>query len=234
MNQSIEIPDVSIHQQECLSIDNFKQMDKLAVEQYGLPIELMMENAGLQLARLVVHLLPKNTSQILIGIGTGNNGGGGLVAARRLAGWGYDVFLDIPVRELKELPSIQLKRVLSFGVKNSPIKNPDLFVDAYLGFSQRLPLSSDYKQSVRKANAFRCIKISLDIPTGFDKETGLSEFNPHAILMLAVPKLELCMPDVSVDLYVADLGIPSKIYDSFNIMQPNFSKSGIIRTARKE
>ena len=30
-----------------ISIDRFKEMDELAIEKYGLTIELMMENAGL-------------------------------------------------------------------------------------------------------------------------------------------------------------------------------------------
>ena len=62
-----------------LSLESFKEMDYLAVEKYALPIELMMENAGLQLARLITFSATKN-SKILIGIGNGNNGGGGLVA----------------------------------------------------------------------------------------------------------------------------------------------------------
>jgi NAD(P)H-hydrate repair Nnr-like enzyme with NAD(P)H-hydrate epimerase domain len=58
-----------------LSIDQFKEMDRLAIEQYFLPIEIMMENAGLQLARLIASIVPGNR-KILIGVGMGNNGGG--------------------------------------------------------------------------------------------------------------------------------------------------------------
>jgi len=71
--------------QSSISIDRFKEMDELAIQKYGLTIELMMENAGLQLARLISQYATKQ-SKIHIGIGKGNNGGGGLVAARRLAG----------------------------------------------------------------------------------------------------------------------------------------------------
>ena len=72
-------------------------MDYLAVNEYLLPIELLMENAGLHLARLVTHILP-TPGKVLIGVGPGNNGGGGLVAARRLAAWGYKVDLDLPLQ----------------------------------------------------------------------------------------------------------------------------------------
>jgi len=81
--------------QTFLTIDQFKVMDYKAINSYSLPIELMMENAGLHLARMITrHASPE--SLILVGVGTGNNGGGGLVAARRLSGWGYRVNLDIP------------------------------------------------------------------------------------------------------------------------------------------
>ena len=85
-----------------LSIDRFKEMDALAIQEYSLPIELMMENAGLQLARLVCEFANLK-SDIWIGIGPGNNGGGGLVAARKLSAWGYPVNLDIPDSNLKPL-----------------------------------------------------------------------------------------------------------------------------------
>jgi NAD(P)H-hydrate epimerase len=68
-------------------------MDYYTLEKYDLSIELMIEYAGLQLARLIA-LKATKTSKITIGVGNGNNGGGGLVAARRLAAWGYDVYLD--------------------------------------------------------------------------------------------------------------------------------------------
>jgi len=84
-----------------LSLDDFRQMDYYAVEEYHLPIELMMENAGLQLARLVARSAEPGAI-ILVGCGNGNNGGGGLVCARRLSAWGYDVYLDFPT----EIPGL--------------------------------------------------------------------------------------------------------------------------------
>lgn len=78
------IPEVILCRENHLPLEKFRQMDALAVEEYHLPIELMMENADLHLARLVTRILP-DTGKVLMGIGTGNNGGGGLVAARRLS-----------------------------------------------------------------------------------------------------------------------------------------------------
>lgn len=106
---SIPETDISNH----LTIDKFKEMDYLSVNEYNIPIELMMENAGLQLARLISLVNPVPAT-ILFGICTGNNGGGGLVAARRLTAWGYKVYLNIPEKKLHPLPNKQLERALAF------------------------------------------------------------------------------------------------------------------------
>lgn len=220
MNNSIAIPQ--------LSISKFREMDYAAVNRFHLPIELMMENAGLNLARLAaLHIT--SGAQILIGIGKGNNGGGGLVAARRLLGWGYKVWLHIPDEGLNPLAQTQLERALAFGAKTANVAKPDLFVDAYLGFSQRLPLSATYNEAVKMANELTCLKISLDLPTGFDHATGESIFKPDIILTLAAMKKELLLPAVKANLYVADLGIPATLYYEFGVDHPvGFATSGVL------
>ena len=137
--------------EKALELEDFKAMDYYAVENYHLPIELMMENAGLQLANLVANYVNKEQN-ILIGIGNGNNGGGGIVAARRLSAWGYKVYLDLVSDIDKELPKNQLDRALAFGVKLTTPTNIHVWVDAYLGFSQRFPLPSPYLERIEKAN----------------------------------------------------------------------------------
>ena len=220
--KQIELKDI-----DTLSIEGFKEMDYLAVSDYSLPIELMMENAGLHLARLVSSFVSPSDS-ILIGIGNGNNGGGGLVAARRLVAWGYDVYLDIPLPITKELPLKQLKRALKFGVKNKMLNNPALWVDAYLGFSQRLPLTNQIEASVINANKSNCIRVSLDLPTGFLDDVNSFYFDCHHVLSLGGLKDVLTNLPPTVKLYMADLGIPKSIYEHFNINYPPFQKSSIL------
>ena len=229
MIEKIFYPEANISDKNHISIERFREMDRLSVEKYQISIELMMENAGLQLARLVTKTTP-SPCNILIGIGTGNNGGGGLVAARRLAGWGYRVYLHIPVNRLQPLPKLQLQRALAFGALDETNDRPDVFVDAYLGFSQRLPLSDDYQNAVEASNRFNCPKVSLDLPTGFDKKTGNSIFKPEMILTLAAMKTELLPLVQNVDLYLADLGLPQDVYAQFGIEQPEeFKVYGLLK-----
>jgi len=210
-----------------LSLEAFKEMDYWAVEKYNLPIELMMENAGLQLARLIAKKANKS-SVITIGVGNGNNGGGGLVAARRLAAWGYIVNLDLVVPISKDLPKAQLERALLFGAKKGIPETTDIWVDAYLGFSQRLPLSDAFAKSIALANGSSAFRISLDIPVGISKEGKLSGFKANQVMTLAAPKTILEQLPNEVEVYVADLGIPKSVYEHFNIKMPNFKEHQLI------
>ncbi len=224
----MHIPEINITDYGSIPIDKFRQMDYLSVERYRIPIELMMENAGLNLARLTASIISPS-DKILIGVGTGNNGGGGLVAARRLTAWGYKVFLHLPDKNLKALPQLQLERALAFGAKTNPIEDPTIFIDAYLGFSQRLPLSTDFLEVIGKLNKLSCKKISLDIPTGFNKDTGELIFKPDIILTLAAMKTELVPLLGQTQIFIADLGLPHTIYNEFEIKPfAEFNESGIL------
>jgi len=214
--------------QDLLSIDQFKTMDHKAITEYFLPIELMMENAGLNLARFItMHASRK--SIIMVGVGTGNNGGGGLVAARRLAGWGYRVYLDIPDPKLKQLPTAQLERAKAFGASTNFAHNPGIFVDAYFGFSQRPPIPQIYLDSLLREDIKKAFKVSLDLPSGFDKDTGESIFIPNSIITLAAPKTELIQSRLNSEIFVADIGLPVQLYEDLGVTQPDFGKQGFVK-----
>ncbi len=213
---------------QALSLESFKEMDYLAVEKYALPIELMMENAGLELARLTA-LKATKASKITIGVGNGNNGGGGLVAARRLAAWGFDVYLDLAVEITKDLPNTQLKRALLFGAKEGFPLQTDLWIDAYLGFSQRLPLATVFLEKITLANASSAHRISLDIPIGISEDTSQPMFKAQQILTLAAPKKILEILPSEIEIFIADIGIPKTVYAAFDIEMPPFAGQQIIK-----
>ena len=228
----IRFNEIQIPYSEALDLSQFKDMDYYAVENYALPIELMMENAGLQLARLVVNSVDNISESIVIGIGNGNNGGGGLVAARRLAAWGYTVYLDLSTEITKDLPKLQLERALKFGAKIGVAQKLNVWIDAYLGFSQRLPLPNNLVERITKTNNSDCIRISLDIPTGFLGDVVLPYFQAHKVLSLAASKKLLYnLPDTS-EIYLADLGIPNEVYKEFGILAPPFYLGSILKVIR--
>ena len=227
----MKYPEINFTIDKALELEQFREMDYYAVNNYKLPVEMMMENAGLQLANLVTAFAEKE-QRIKIGVGNGNNGGGGLVAARRLAAWGFTVYLDLFTEITKELPVRQLERALKFGAKVEDVPKPDVWIDAYLGFSQRLPLPQSLIEIIDEANRSSAVKISLDIPTGFPGDINSQYFEADKILTLAAPKKMLHHVNSSTEIFIADLGIPIEVYAKFGIEQPPFYRSNILKLNR--
>ncbi len=69
--------------------DGIRAVDRWAIEEQGIPGEELMEVAGTALAEAVAGLSPQGPVRVVCG--KGNNGGDGLVAARRLRGMGFEV-----------------------------------------------------------------------------------------------------------------------------------------------
>src|SRR2546425_9577656 len=67
-----------------------REVDRLMIETFRISLVQMMELAGRTLAALVRLRLGGLVSgqSVVVAVGTGHNGGGGLVAARHLANWG--------------------------------------------------------------------------------------------------------------------------------------------------
>ncbi|MBI3555212.1 MAG: bifunctional ADP-dependent NAD(P)H-hydrate dehydratase/NAD(P)H-hydrate epimerase, partial [Deltaproteobacteria bacterium] len=73
--------------------DEMREIDDAAVTKIGIPSQVLMENAGLEAARLIsARCVEKNhAGEILVFCGKGKNGGDGLVVARRLLSSGHRV-----------------------------------------------------------------------------------------------------------------------------------------------
>ncbi|HPP13262.1 MAG TPA: NAD(P)H-hydrate epimerase, partial [bacterium] len=75
-----------------LKTEEIYKRERAAVEMYGLPLIVLMENAGHQAASVVSRWLKKNRKErVLVVCGRGNNGGDGMVTARYLINAGFDV-----------------------------------------------------------------------------------------------------------------------------------------------
>jgi len=201
------------------------EVDRIMVEDFKIPIELMMELAGLTLAKLAINLSRKKDSNYIIIAGSGNNAGGGIVAARRLASWGLSVQIIFPkgLDELNIIPNDQLIRAEQLGIEivnELPVnsfnfKEESFFIDAYLGYgftSRQDDISENVFNFLSKVNNL----LSLDIPSGLDATTGISysNINPLATLTLGFIKKGLLITEQKNigELYVADIGIPIRIY----------------------
>jgi len=93
------------------------EVDRLAVEEFGLGLLQMMENAGRNLAHLAIRRRNSENTAITVLSGGGGNGGGGLCAARHLVdhGWSVKIILDREPGELEGAAARQLNTLLEGG-----------------------------------------------------------------------------------------------------------------------
>ena len=68
-----------------LTAEQMREADRVTAERYGIPTLQLMENAGAAIADYICIAYPDLSARnVLILCGKGNNGGDGLVVARRL------------------------------------------------------------------------------------------------------------------------------------------------------
>ncbi len=204
------------------------EIDRIAIEETGPNLFQMMENAGRNLAELTIETLGENWKKqnIVVIAGTGGNGGGGICAARHLANRGVNVKVCITdSNKLKEVPAYQLHILKSTNAKIisiSELKNekPDLILDAIIGYSLSGEPKGPSLELIQWTSQQLAIIISLDVPSGINSTTGETADNhikPNITLTLALPKTGL-LPSVSGDVFLADIGIPRKVYEKLGII----------------
>jgi NAD(P)H-hydrate epimerase len=226
-----------------ISVAQMREVDRVGME-LGLTLTRMMENAGANLAWLASTMLGGDVSghRIAVLAGPGGNGGGGLVAARRLIGWGANVAVrlatdpaalaPVPLEQLRLLE--QMEAPIDVGA--SGLGGADLCIDAILGYSQRGDPRGDAAALVA-ATADSTV-LSLDVPTGLELQSAMVRepaVRAAATLTLALPKEALrsdaAQPLVG-DLYLADISIPATVYHRLGITYRSpFSGSPIVQLA---
>ena len=205
-----------------VTAEQMRTVDHLAIDDYGLALIQMMENAGARLADLAIRRFRPGTVEVLCGIG--GNGGGGLVAARHLANRGARVHVslaEVPDR-LGDVPRHQLAILERAGVSvgREPVES-DLVLDAVLGYSLRGDPRGGAAELIRWATAQPAPVCALDVPSGLDATTGEVGYpcvRATATLTLALPKTGLGRaPDAVGELYLADISIPPNVYVDLGI-----------------
>ncbi len=211
-----------------LTTDQMREVDRLMIEEYGIELIQMMENAGRNLAATARDIfLSGNPDRrdVTVLCGTGGNGGGGLVAARRLSGWGANVavWLTRPPGDYTGVPAHQLaileRLPVDIGVADGVLElKADLIIDAVIGYSLTGPPRGAAADLILAANAANAPVLSLDAPSGVDTTTGQVHqpaVNATATLTLALPKAGLrtdAAREHVGELHLADIGVPPELY----------------------
>lgn len=189
------------------------------IEDAGISLLQMMENAGRSLAAVVLARHPGASVTVLAG--TGGNGGGGLVAARHLTNRGSLVSVAMSSDNLSEVAGLQLEIVKAMGVAASTEPAPsDLIIDALVGYSLRGAPRDRTAELIDWANGSDADVIALDVPSGLDSTTGEtpgSAISAAATMTIALPKTGLAQSDLVGDLYLADISVPQSVYEAIGV-----------------
>src|SRR3970040_544442 len=158
-----------------LTTAQMAEVDRLMIEEYGILLIQMMENAGRNLAELARRIMERKLAgrKVVVLCGGGNNGGGGMVAVRYLHNRGADVrvkFVGDPAR-LKDIPAHQWRILQTMGLANNDdpdLARVDLIVDALIGYGLTGDPRGPVVEWIERARAAHRPILSLDTPSRLD------------------------------------------------------------------
>ena len=212
------------------------EVDRIMIESYGILLIQMMENAGKNLAELARRWLGGQVigKRIKVLCGSGNNGGGGMVAARHLANWGADVKVELAAspEKLKDIPAHQWRILQAMGFSppaydpSPDLEQHDLILDALIGYGLTGNPRGRTAEWIDWINRSGSPVIALDAPSGLDTTSGLPGdpcVRAAATLTLALPKTGLLAPDARPfvgELFLADISVPPELYKQIGLAVP--------------
>lgn len=234
-----------------VTTDQMREVDRAMIEDYHIELMQMMENAGRNLAHLARNRFmdgDPRAKTVVVLAGTGGNGGGALVCARRLCNYGATVrvVLTKPDKEFTLIPAHQLDILRRMGVDIATADSLEtkvhsdaaVIIDGVIGYSLKGAPRGEAASMIAWANAHEAPILALDAPSGVDTTTG-TVFEPAikatATMTLALPKEGLRAAGVAEqvgELYLADISVPPALYASpaLNLAVTSiFAHSDIVR-----
>lgn len=205
-----------------------RELDRKAIEELGIPSVVLMELAGLAVAR-EAKALSEARGPVLVVAGRGNNGGDGYVAARHLSNRGLEVAVLVLAAkgQIAGDARTNLDILLRMGVfvdfLTVPLRTDVLcrhleeasaVVDALLGTGLQGRVREPSRTAIELVNQAARPVVAVDIPSGLDCDTG----EPLGLAVRAAVTVTFARAKVGLlkaeaqpyvgRLVVADIGIP--------------------------
>ena len=165
-------------------VSEMRVLDREAIEGFGIPEDLLMENAGEAACAVLGREVGVAGKTFVIACGVGNNGGDGFVVARRLHAAGAVVKVVVVGDEsrlrgaamknrqiLSRLP-IQVDTLKEIGPLAADLAACDVIVDALLGTGLSRPVAGLQHEAIERINDSGKTVLSLDVPSGVHGDTG--------------------------------------------------------------
>ncbi|ORX55256.1 YjeF N-terminal domain-like protein [Piromyces finnis] len=221
-------------------------LEHLTTNEYGIKEEITIENAGRDVAMMVIQALGGNrrinihnhNSAPFVVILAGNNKSGAYAinAAKHLLNHECRVLVCMASEDDDTISMVayQKKIFYSLGGKciyqasNLPTKAVDIIVDGILGASQYLDkiLEENQRECIKGmmewANGIKTPVVSIECPSGIHPYTGEIINSNHYIktkwtLALGLPRLGLTNNDLTGGILLGDIGIAKSIYKTLGL-----------------
>jgi ADP-dependent NAD(P)H-hydrate dehydratase / NAD(P)H-hydrate epimerase len=166
-----------------LSAAESRELDRLSQTKYGIPSFLLMTRAGEAVARAVARRWPDAMAAgVIVVAGKGNNGGDGLVAARKLhqAGENVCVMLLAQVGDLTGDAARAHSEYVDAGGTVIELVDPEMLereaagvvIDALLGTGLNAEVRGAMREVIEAINRLGRPVVAVDLPSGLNADTG--------------------------------------------------------------
>lgn len=215
-----------------------REVDRIAIEEIGIPGVVLMENAGRNAALRILAFLHEHRrdGSVVILCGGGNNGGDGYVIARHLHNAGVAVCIEAftPESSLKgdalinataarrlRLP-IHALSADTLPAAAARWASASLIVDALLGTGFTGGVRPEMAAVIEACNTVHrkgVPVIAIDLPSGLDADTGRpsnATIVADITLTFATGKIgfqEPCAAPFVGTIFVEDIGVPREVME---------------------
>ncbi|MCG8406371.1 MAG: NAD(P)H-hydrate epimerase [Phycisphaerales bacterium] len=220
-----------------LTRQQIREVDRRAIEEYGIPGIVLMENAGRNAAIIVRRLYNdegKKERCVALICGRGNNGGDGFVIARHLNNMGIraEILLACDPNRLTGDALTNFRIVEKMGLPRHAFDTPEriaesrdrfhqasIIVDAVLGtgFSGRVRPSLDEAIDAINHAGSNARIVAIDVPSGLDCDSGQpsnATVRANTTVTFVAKKVGFllgCAAEYTGEIHVAEIGAPPEI-----------------------
>ncbi|MBN2382455.1 NAD(P)H-hydrate dehydratase [bacterium] len=212
-------------------VSEMRALDRTAIEQYGIPDQLLMENAGIASFLVIAQKVGVQGRRFVVLCGLGNNGGDGFVVARKLFSNGglVKVFiLGDPARyqgaakinlDIIRTMNMEIETIDQLASLGSDLVDCDVVVDAILGTGLDREIEGLYAKVINLVNDFHKRVISIDIASGINGNTGQvmgTAVRADWTVTFGLPKIgNVLYPGClwGGELYVSHISFPPELYN---------------------
>jgi NAD(P)H-hydrate epimerase len=168
-----------------LSRAEVREVDRRAIEEFGVSGLVLMENAGRGCVEVLVDVGCRGP--VVIVCGKGNNAGDGFVIARHLDIRGISVSIvllgspgnlrgdaaaNYEIVARSQLPMIDLSQQFDADRLVAELSRAEWIVDALLGTGSTGSPRTPMDEAIRLMNAAKAKRLAVDLPSGLDCDSG--------------------------------------------------------------